>query len=249
MGIPGNILLTDLLRHRVRCDQGIDHGSGVLVWMHPPIHRLLGWISKPSSLRLSRDVWRLDQLRAISQQEIYVKGNPSYSDQSTINRLPTLIDANLISITGSKIGLIADLSFNFQTGKILNYFVSRTDPRIPGTSRWLLSLEKIIDQQPGVVISSVSCLDDLPITRSSLRQDFIKNTRHIREQIYDFSDKATGKLEGWIEESSIDQSFDRFFRNFNDRTSFYDNKNHDTDITNYDNDSKSENKSKGDPWI
>ena len=49
MSLPEQLLLSDLLRRRVRCDQGIDHGAGAMAWMHPPVHRLLGWISKPSA--------------------------------------------------------------------------------------------------------------------------------------------------------------------------------------------------------
>ena len=45
MSLPEQLLLSDLLRRRVRCDQGLDHGAGALAWMHPPVHRLLGWIS------------------------------------------------------------------------------------------------------------------------------------------------------------------------------------------------------------
>ena len=54
---------------RVRCDQGLDHGPGIMAWMHPPVHRLLGWVSRPSALRTSRDVWRLDQCRGFDDQQ------------------------------------------------------------------------------------------------------------------------------------------------------------------------------------
>ncbi|MGA0162227.1 MAG: RNA methyltransferase, partial [Vulcanococcus sp.] len=50
MSLPEQLLLSELLRRRVRCDQGLDHGVGVAAWMHPPVHRLLGWFSKPSAL-------------------------------------------------------------------------------------------------------------------------------------------------------------------------------------------------------
>ena len=70
MTLPDQFLLSHLLKHRVRCDQGIDHGTGLIGWMHPPVHRLLGWFTKPSNIRLSRRVWRLDQLKGIGTQEI-----------------------------------------------------------------------------------------------------------------------------------------------------------------------------------
>ena len=122
MSIPTKLLLTDFLKHNVRCENGIDHGPGVTVWMHPPVHRILGWVTRPSTLRLQREVWKLDQLKGINDQEIYVKGNCSISDDQTLERFPTLMNANIFNKNGYKIGLIADFVFEFKTGNI-QYFL------------------------------------------------------------------------------------------------------------------------------
>ena len=100
MALPDQILLSDLLHHHVRCDQGLDHGPGVMAWMHPPVHRLLGWVSRPSALRNSRDVWRLDQWRGLSDQEVFAKGPPAAADALTLDRLPTLMEADLVDRHG-----------------------------------------------------------------------------------------------------------------------------------------------------
>jgi len=117
----------------------------------PPVHRILGWYSRPSNFDLKRNVWRLNQISQIIDNEIYVKGDPAISDLATLNRFPTLIEANLINNNGSKIGLIADFLFEMKTGKIKYYLVSRSNPNIPGSSRWKLNIENINDQQPGLV--------------------------------------------------------------------------------------------------
>ena len=262
MTLPNTLLLSDLLRHRVRCDQGLDHGYGIMPWMHPPVHRLLGWVSKPSSLKSSRDVWRLNQLKGIGSEEAFVKGNPADSDHITLDRLPTLIFAELINNKGEKIGNIADLIFDCKTGKIFNYLISRTDPRIPGTSRWKMNIDSILDQQPGMVSINLNSLDELPLVKSSLRQDFIKKTQKFREQINDFSDKASHRLEGWLEESPLDQ----YLESNTTRRDFFDkdpleewdddllNINKDNLLTYENNDSFPPNSSKElineeDPWI
>ena len=210
MALPDKLLLSDLLGHRVRCDLGLDHGFGISGWMHPPVHRLLGWISKPSSLKLKRDVWRLDQLRGMANQEVYVKGSPSESDEAMINRFPTLLDADLLSVNNQRLGLIADLVFQPKTGQILEYLVSRSDPRIPGTSRWRLSINHILDQQPGMVSTDLLSLDDLPISKSSLRQDFLSNSRKWRDKLQKFSNKTTDRLEGWLEELPWESNSDSY---------------------------------------
>ena len=204
MALPDQVLLSDLLHHRVRCDQGLDHGPGVMAWMHPPVHRLLGWVSRPSALRNSRDVWRLDQWRGLSDQEVFAKGPPAVADAITLERLPTLMEADLVDRHGERLGQIADLAFVPATGAILHYLVSRSDPRLPGSSRWRLTPDRIVDQQPGLVSTALTSLDDLPLSRASVRQDFLRRSRGWRDQIQQMGDRAGERLEGWLEEPPWD---------------------------------------------
>ena len=111
MAIPTKLLLSDLLKLNVRCDNGFDHGPVVRAWMHPPAHRILGWISRPSTLKLQREVWKLDQLKGINHQEVYVKGNCSISDEQTLERFPTLMNSNIFNRSGQRLGFLADFVF------------------------------------------------------------------------------------------------------------------------------------------
>ena len=204
MSLPEQLLLSDLLRRRVRCDQGIDHGPGVLAWMHPPVHRLLGWISKPSAFGDRREAWRLDQLRGLVEVEALVQGAGANTDLPTTDRLPTLIEATLLNRHGEPIGTVADAAVNLSTGQILHYLVSRSDPRLPGSSRWRLSPERIRDQQPGQVFTALNGLDDLPLARASVRQEVLRRGRRWRDQLQEeterLRDRFDDRLEGWLEE-------------------------------------------------
>jgi sporulation protein YlmC with PRC-barrel domain len=217
VSLPEQLLLSDLLRRRVRCDQGVDHGAGAVAWMHPPVHRLLGWISKPSALGDRREAWRLDQLRGLSELEALVKGPGAETDLPTVDRLPTLIDAALMDRYGEMIGTVADAAVELSTGRIAHYLVSRSDPRLPGSSRWRLSPERITDQQPGQVLTALSGLDDLPLARASVRQEFLRRGRRWRDQLQEETgrwrdqfqqagDRFEERLEGWLEEEPQRQS-------------------------------------------
>ncbi len=215
MTIPNKLLLSDLFKHNVRCDNGIDHGPVIIPWMHPPVHRILGFISRPSNLRLQREVWRLDQIKGINQQEVYVKGLCSLSDEQTLQRFPTLINANIFNRSGQKIGLIADFVFELNKGKIQYYLVSRTNPLIPGTSRWRLSISQIIDKQPGSISCDIDTFEDLPIEKASLKEEFLSKSRKWKSQFQDLTYSASDRLEGWIDdqisetnEDSIDESYE-----------------------------------------
>ncbi len=187
----------------------LNYGNGENVWMHPPVHRILGWYSRPSNFDLKRNVWRLNQISQIIDNEIYVKGDPAISDLATLNRFPTLIEANLININGSKIGVIADFLFEIKTGKIYHYLVSRSNPKIPGSSRWKLNIENINDQQPGLVFCESDSLDDLPLVKSSIKNDFFQKGKKIIDRFDDMKNIASNRLEDWLEEDEdINQNLD-----------------------------------------
>ena len=204
MAIPTQLFLSDLLKHNVRCDKGIDHGPCVSAWMHPPAHRILGWVSRPSNIRLQKEVWRLDQLKGINEQEVYVKGDCSISDDKTLERFPTLMNANIFNRDGQKLGLIADFVFETKKGNIQYYLVSRSNPLIPGTSRWRLSISQISDKQPGSISCDIDTFEDLPIHKASLREEFLNKSRKWKTKFQDFSYKTSDRLEGWIDDQITD---------------------------------------------
>ena len=222
MKLPKEILLSELLNYNVKGNIALNYGNGENVWMHPPVHRILGWSSRPSNFDLKRNVWRLNQINQIIDNEIYVKGDPAISDLATLNRFPTLIEANLININGSKIGIIADFLFEMKTGKIKYYLVSRSNPKIPGSSRWKLNIENINDQQPGLVFCKSNSLADLSLIKSSIKNEFMQKGKKIINRFDDMKNIASNRLEEWLEEDEdISQNLDFKEKSFynDDRTS------------------------------
>ncbi len=237
MKLPKEFLLSDLLNLNVKGNTIDNYGSGENVWMHPPVHRILGWYSRPSNFDLKRNVWKLNQINQIIDNDIFVKGDPAISDLATLNRFPNLIEANLINSEGSKIGVIADFLFDMKTGKIKFYLISRSNPKIPGSSRWKLNIEDISDQQPGLVFCSFRSLEDLTLIKSSLKYQFLKKGKKIFDRFDDMKNTATSRLEDWLVEDEDINKKSEFKRN-----SFYN-----------DDDNNKErsfrNKRDDDPWI
>ena len=233
MKLPKEILLSELLNCNVKGNNlTFNYGSGENVWMHPPVHRILGWYSRPSNFDLKRNVWRLNQISQIIDNEIYVIGDPAISDLATLNRFPTLIEANLINIKGSKIGVIADFLFEMKTGKIKYYLVSRSNPNIPGSSRWKLNIENINDQQPGLVFCESNSLNDLSLIKSSIKNEFLQKGKKIIDRFDEMRNIASNKLEDWLEEDEdINQNLDfkqeSFYNNDRKTRSFIDRKDDD----------------------
>jgi hypothetical protein len=156
-------------------------------------------------------VWRLNQLRGLSEGEAFVKGEGADTEPGVLEQLPTLIGATLFGADQAPLGTVADAAVELGTGRILHYLVARSDPRLPGSSRWRLSPERIVDQQSGRVITALQGLDDLPMARSSVRQELLRRSRRWREQVGEetsrlrdqfqqVGDRVEGRLEGWLEE-------------------------------------------------
>ena len=220
MAIPTKLLLSDLLKLNVRCDNGFDHGPVVRAWMHPPAHRILGWVSRPSTLKLQREVWKLDQLKGINQQEVYVKGNCSISDEQTLERFPTLMNSNIFNRSGQRLGFLADFVFEIKKGKIQYYLVSRSNPLIPGTSRWRLSISQIMDKQPGSISCDIDTFKDLPIQKASIREEILTKSRKWKSQFDDLTYNASDRLEGWIDDQINDDENENLENSFISENNF-----------------------------
>lgn len=194
MPLPRQILISELLRSRLRDELGQDLGVGHQVWMHPPCHRLLGWSSRPSAFGPRRSVWRLDQLVDWLEGQVEVEGEPADTEQPTLDLLPTLMESTLLGQQQQPLGRLVDAVVDVQSGRINHYLVARSDPRLPGSSRWRLEPDRLIDQQPGQVQAAMQELDDLPLDRASIRQQMLRRSRQIRDQVPDSFDDFEGRL-------------------------------------------------------
>ena len=116
-----------------------------------------------------------------------------------------------------------------KTGKIKYYLVSRSNPRIPGSSRWKLNIENINDQQPGLVFCESNSLDDLSLIKSSIKNEFMQKGKKIIDRFDEMKNIASNRLEDWLEEDEdINQNLDFKQKSFyNDKKrsrSFFDEK-------------------------
>ena len=247
MKLPKEYLLSDLLSHNVRGSMTISYGVGEIVWMHPPVHRILGWSSKPSNFNLQRNVWRLNQITQIVNNEIFIKGDPAITDLPTLTRFPNLLFAKLINANGLKIGIIADFVFEFKTGQIKYYLISRSNPKIPGSSRWKLDVRNIIDQQPGLVFCSKDSLDDFLLLKSSFKNEVFKKGKVLINRFDNIKNEATNKLENWLEdENYLSENEEISVKNIPNKSIDMEDKIFNSDNINF----KSSNRKKeDDPWI
>lgn len=91
------------------------------VWMHPPAHRIMGFICKPGFMSKQRYAFNLKQLYRIGAESILVSSGAAETNVKEVRLLETLIGLEVWTDAGERLGRIMDCLFDRQTGNITHY--------------------------------------------------------------------------------------------------------------------------------
>lgn len=92
-----------------------------VVWMHPPAHRVMGFVCKPGFMTKQRYAFNLKQLYRIGPESILVSSGAAETNVKEVALLETLIGLELWTDAGERLGRIIDCLFDRQTGNITHY--------------------------------------------------------------------------------------------------------------------------------
>lgn len=92
-----------------------------VVWMHPPAHRVMGFVCKPGFISKQRYAFNLKQLYRIGAESILVSSGAAETNVKEVRLLETLIGLEVWTDAGEKLGRIIDCLFDRQTGNITHY--------------------------------------------------------------------------------------------------------------------------------
>ncbi|QFZ92493.2 RNA metabolism [Synechococcus elongatus] len=122
---PEELRVSDLLNRQVLDRQTTDeHGRIDRVWMHPPAHRVLGFLCRQGLIRGEFSAFRLDQLHALGDDSVVLEAAPQPANPEKIDRLESLLQHEVWTDAGLHLGKIVDCCFDRQTGYIRSYLVS-----------------------------------------------------------------------------------------------------------------------------
>lgn len=91
------------------------------VWMHPPAHRIMGFVCKPGFMSKQRYAFNLKQLYRIGAESILVSSGAAETNVKEVKLLETLIGLEVWTDAGEKLGRIIDCLFDRSTGNIIHY--------------------------------------------------------------------------------------------------------------------------------
>lgn len=137
---------SDLLNQLVLDRNNMEElGRVDMLWMYPAAHRVLGFICKSGFLGAKKIVFKLPQIQTLGANSILVHSQPEETDAEKVKQLDSLLNCEVWSDAGNKIGRITDYRFQLKTGEITHYlFVS---------SGWSGITGDIYQLPPGRIIS------------------------------------------------------------------------------------------------
>ncbi len=176
-------LQADLLDRRVLDRQTLeDWGRVEQVWMHPPAHRVLGFISRQGRVRSQRYAFRLDQIRGLGEDTVLLESEPVEASGEKVERLQTLIGAEVWSEFGDDVGRIVDCVFDPATGRILAYRITAPGWQGLAGSLYRLRPEQILSSGRSRVVVAEGELDQLELDREGMPERLEQGVEDLQEQ-------------------------------------------------------------------
>ena len=79
----------------------LNYGSGENVWMHPPVHRILGWYSRPSNFDLKRNIKEANQIIGLNNFYIGIGGVLTFKNSNLDKTIQNINNEYLLLETDS----------------------------------------------------------------------------------------------------------------------------------------------------
>jgi uncharacterized protein YrrD len=164
-----------------------------VLWMHPPVHRVLGFICRAGFLGTKKTAFNLAQIKTLGANSILVNAKPVETDSEKVRQLESLINCEVWSDAGNKIGRITDCLFNFKTGAITEYlFVSDEWGAFAG-GVYLLPPSKILSFGNKRVLVSEVAAQNLVVYREGIKQKLNKAGNFFQEDYIQVSQEVRSR--------------------------------------------------------
>jgi uncharacterized protein YrrD/ElaB/YqjD/DUF883 family membrane-anchored ribosome-binding protein len=204
---PEVVRQNDLLNQLVLDRDTLEElGRVEVLWMYPPAHRVLGFVGKTGFLGSKKFAFQLAQIHAIGVNGVLTHSPPEETNAEKVRQLESLIQHEVWSDEGNKIGKISDCLFNLRTGEITHYlFISNGWAGITGEVYQLpptqiLSFGKKRVLVSEGLISSFSIYQEgipqkLTKARDFLKEEATQEWRSLTERAEATTEQAKGRLQ------------------------------------------------------
>lgn len=181
-----------------------------VMWAYLPSHRVLGFVCKSGFMGVNKAAFKLSQIVAFGENGILTHSQPEETTAEKVNKLESIINCEVWSDTGNKIGKVVDFLFNVRSGEITEYlFVSNGWSGITGEV-YLLPPKYILNPGNKRLLVSESAIQSFKLHREGIKQKLFK----VREVVREDYTQATQELRSFTQQAqSATQKATGRFRN------------------------------------
>lgn len=149
-------------------------GRVEVLWMYVPAHRVLGFVCKSGFLGAKKLAFNLSQIHTFGKASILVTSNPQETDAEKVRQLESLVNSEVWSDAGTKLGKITDYRFNVKTGVVTDYLFVTGEWSALANGVYLLPPSKILSTGRKRVLISESIVQSLALHREGIKQKLKK---------------------------------------------------------------------------
>lgn len=171
-------------------------GRVEVLWMYPPSHQVLGFICRSGWLGSKKFAFKLDQIQALGANGILTNSPPEPTDTKRVSQLESLLQHEVWSDGGNRLGKITDLLFHYRTGEITHYlFVSNGWTGITGELYQLPAQQILSAGERRVLVSEVAA-SQFEVYREGLRQKIVEVSEFLKDEATQEWRSLTKRAEG-----------------------------------------------------
>ncbi len=157
-------------------------GRVEVLWMYAPSHRVLGFVCKAGLLSKKKKAFKLSQVSSLGTNGILTHSQPEETNAEKVSRLESIINCEIWSDSGQKVGKIIDYIFNLKTGEISKYlFISSHLDFVTGEIYQLFPSQVLSIGRRRVLVPEYA-LKNLSIYREGIKQKLTKATEFLKEE-------------------------------------------------------------------
>ncbi|WP_421656264.1 PRC-barrel domain-containing protein [Leptothermofonsia sp. ETS-13] len=157
-------------------------GRVEVLWMYAPSHRVLGFVCKAGLLSKRKKAFKLSQVSSLGTNGILTHSQPEETDAEKVSRLESVINCEIWSDSGQKVGKIIDYIFNLKTGEISKYlFISSHLDFVTGEIYQLFPSQVLSIGRRRVLVPEYA-LKNLSIYREGIKQKLTRATEFLKEE-------------------------------------------------------------------
>jgi uncharacterized protein YrrD len=184
--LPEYLRQSDLLEQLVLDRANMEtFGRVEVIWEYPKVHKVLGFICKPSRFDRRKLAFNFDQVQSIGSNGILVTAAPMETDGDRVSKLESLVNCEVWTDEGNRLGRITDYMFHTSSGAIRYYLVSRLGIKGFPSTLYALYPSQILNAGRNRVLVSEGIANGLEVIQVGLQTKLVQEVSQVREVLQD----------------------------------------------------------------